>query len=244
MIREDKMDVARHRATTPPDGAQAQPSAVPLEPATLHDLRFRALLGATAWSGLPATVQQRFGRRLLPGTSVTYAGKIVGSRRTLLGVLLATTCRLIGAPLPLNDDLGVPAVVTITEDGEQGGQFWTRLYGRRHGFPQAIHSNKRFAGPTGLEEYLGWGFGIALTVTADATALRFHSDHYFFRVGRVRLSLPWWLEPGDLTISHVDRGDGWFAFILELRHPLVGALIHQTGLFRECTAAVREESMP
>jgi hypothetical protein len=199
----------------------------------LPDLRFRGLLGAAAWQRLPAPVRQRFSKRLAAGISVTYAGEITASRRNWIGGLLAQLCRLIGAPLPLGDELGVPAVVTVTEDGASGGQFWMRMYGQRHGFPQVIHSSKRFAGPTGLEEYLGGGFGIALTVSADARALHFHSDHYFVSIGGLHLHLPRWLAPGQLTISHVDCGDGSFDFILALEHALLGEVMHQTGHFRE-----------
>jgi hypothetical protein len=199
----------------------------------LGDLRFRALMGAQAWSRLPPAIRERFSKRLRAGAAVTYVGEIVESRRLRLGWLLAQLSRLIGAPLPLYDDIGVAAVVSVTEDAACSGQFWTRMYGRKRGFPQVIHSSKRFAGPTGLEEYLGWGFGIALAVSADAQALHFHSDHYFLSVGGWRLRLPRWLAPGTLTISHVDRGGGWFAFVLALRHPYFGEIMGQTGLFRE-----------
>ncbi len=208
----------------------------------LHDLRFRALLGAAAWSGLPIPVRQRFSRRLSPGASVTYAGEIVESRRTRFGKLIAQLCRLIGGPLPLYDEVGVPAVVTITEDSATGGQFWTRIYGRPCGFPQVIHSSKRFAGSTGLEEYLGFGFGIALAVSADSRAIHFRSDHYFMAVGRVRLRLPRWLGPGALTISHVDCGDGGFTFVLALRHSLFGEILRQTRVFHECLTRNVEEN--
>jgi len=206
-------------------------------PADLHDLRFRALLGEAAWGRLPQAVRERFSKRLRPGMAVTYVGEITESRRNGAGQALAQLCRLIGAPLPLYDDLGVAAVVTVTEDGQTGGQFWTRMYNQAHGFPQVIHSSKRFAGPTGLEEYLGGGFGIALAVSADETALHFHSRHYFLAVGParlgLRLQLPAWLAPGALTISHIDQGDGGFAFVLDLRHPLLGPMLRQVGLFRE-----------
>lgn len=200
---------------------------------TLGDLRFRALLGAAGWALLPPAVRARFGKRVRGGGSVTYSGSIVESRRSGAGWVVAQLARLVGAPLPLDTDLGVPAVVSVTEDPAGGGQFWTRLYGRRRGFPQVIHSAKRFAGPTGLEEYLGLGFGIALRVEARADRLLFHSDHYFFRLGGLRVRLPRWLGPGALTIAHVDEAGGAFRFELTLEHRLGGELIRQVGLFRE-----------
>jgi len=211
----------------------ANPAAPIDDKPVLHDLRLSALLGASAWAHLPPAVRRRFSRRLDANASVTYAGEVVESRRTRFGKLLAQFCRLLGAPLPLYDDIATPAVVTVIEDRATGGQFWTRMYGRKRGFPQIIHSSKRFAGPTGLEEYLGCHFGIALTLGADAGALHFHSDHYFVLLGAVRWRLPRWLEPGVLTISHIERGDGWFAFVLVLRHKLFGEIIRQTGLFQE-----------
>ena len=221
-----------------PDLSRAAPTA-PNAERGLHDLRFCALLGEASWSRLPPTVRRRFSKRLAPGAAVTYVGEVVESRRSRIGWLTAQACRLIGAPLPLNDDIGAPAVVTVTEDAANGGQFWTRMYGRQQGFPQVIHSSKRFAGATGLEEYLGGGFGIALSLSVDDQALHFHSDHYFLRLARWRFRLPGWLAPGALTISHIDRGGEDFAFVLTLRHPLFGQLIHQTGLFRE-----RRDSSP
>jgi hypothetical protein len=88
-------------------------------------------------------------------------------------------------------------------------------------FRGSFTATSRSAGPTGLEEYLGCGFGIALTVSADTQALHFHSDHYFVARGAVRLRLPRWLEPGALTISHIERDDGWFAFVLTPTPPAV-----------------------
>ncbi len=213
-----------------------------VEEAVLLDQRFRSLLGVAAWSGLPTAVRRRFSTRTEAGGAITYAGEVAECRRTVVGRLVAELCRAIGAPLPLSDDVGVPAIVTVTEDGATGGQFWTRMYGRSRGFPQVIHSSKRFKGPTGLEEYLGCGFGIALTVSADREALHFHSDHYFLALGSLRFRLPRWLAPGDLTISHVDRGKSGFAFVLALRHRRFGLIVQQTGLFHERFARGREES--
>ncbi|MCW3837048.1 DUF4166 domain-containing protein [Sphingomonas canadensis] len=197
------------------------------------DAPFRRLLGDTRWALLPPAVRRRFARHVAAGACVTYAGQVTECRMRGAGWLLAQACRLIGAPLPLGTDTGVAASVTVTgaEDGK--GQYWMRQYGRAHGFPQVIHSCKRFAGPTGLEEYLGLGIGIALRLDAADGSLLFLGDHYFLQLGRWRLRLPRWLEPGRLVIGHVDLGAGRFAFTLDLIHPWLGELVHQLAVFED-----------
>jgi len=202
-------------------------------PAPVDDLRFRRLLGAAAWERLPNAVQRRFAKRLAAGCAVTYRGRIESCAMNPAGWLLAQACRAIGAPLPLDRAPGMAAVVTVTEDGAGGGQVWSRLYARPRGFPQVIHSAKRFAGPTGLEEYLGGGFGIALTLHALEHGLRFTGDHYFVQLGERRLRLPAWLAPGRLDIDHEDRGSDGFTFTLTLRHRLLGLLVRQQALFAD-----------
>ena len=197
------------------------------------DFRFRALLGEEAWRALPAATRARFGKRVDQGHSVLYAGDIIECRISRIGWLLGQALRLIGAPLPLSSDEDVPASVCVTEDASHGGQFWTRIYGRRRGFPQVIHSSKRFAGPTGLEEYVGCGFGIALRCEVADGALHFISDHYFVQLAGFRLRIPHWLAPGRLRVSHIDCNHGWFAFVLLLEHRLFGEIIRQTAMFHE-----------
>jgi len=199
----------------------------------LCDMRFRALLGAHAWGALPEAVQRRFAKRLTGTALALYAGEVVETRFSRLGWFLAQLCRLIGAPLPLGRDKGVPALVSVSEDPLSGGQNWTRIYGRSHGFPQVIRSAKRFAGPTGLEEHVGRGIGMALTVTAFEDGLTFASDHYFWMVGSWRLRLPDWCGPGRTIVTHRDLGAGRFAFDLSLEHVLFGDLVHQHAVFRD-----------
>jgi hypothetical protein len=114
-----------------------------------------------------------------------------------------------------------------------GGQIWTRLYARANGFPQVIHSSKRFTGPTGLEEYVGHGVGMALTVHVEQRSLVFRSHHYFFELFGRHARLPAWMTPGKLSVTHAERGDGSFSFILDVSHPAFGLLIRQHAVFRE-----------
>ena len=204
-----------------------------LEPGPLGDLRFRRLVGDEGWGRLPAAVRERFGHRVAGCRTILYSGEIVECRISRAGRCLAQAARLIGSPLPLSRACGLPAAVSVTENPVSGGQHWLRIYARPRGFPQVICSCKAFAGPTGLEEYLGRGFGIALRVVADEEALHFVSDHIFWRCRGLRLRLPRFLLPGDLAVSHVDCDDGSFFFELRLHHRWIGELVHQRAIFRE-----------
>ena len=160
------------------------------------DLRFRTLLRAEDWTALPAAVRRRFSERVGGGDSVVYAGAVDAVHITRVGRVWCQLARLIGGPLPLCEATGAAAVVTVTEDTRSGGQVWTRMYARRGGFPQVIHSVKRFEGPTGLEEYVGRGVGMTLTVHVEDGRLLFRSAAYFAQLLGQRIALPRWLTPG------------------------------------------------
>ena len=213
-------------------------------PAPIADLRFRALMPRGQWDGLPEATRRRFGRRLGPGEAIVYRGITEHTRMNAAGKLLARLARLIGAPLPLPGLTdGGAAVVTVTEaaDGAGGGQFWTRQYARAHRFPQVVHSAKGFGGPTGLEEVVGGGVGMALTIRARGGVLLFEDAGYFVRALGRRLPLPRAVLPR-LTVGHEDlaatHGEG-FAFTLSLTHPLCGTLMDQRCVFTETRRAAR-----
>lgn len=219
--------------------AGAAPAAFPVSPPadeaglSAGDPRFRQLVGDAAWSELPAAVRRRFSKRLGADETAIYRGQVLSTRLSRAGRLLAWMARLIGAPLPLVDGATGPAAVVVSENPLLGGQTWLRIYNRAGRFPQAIHSAKRFQGPTGLEEYVGCGIGMTLRVTVEDRALVFRSADYFLEAGRWRFTLPKFLQPGQMCIVHRDRGDGSFDFGLQLCHPLLGRLVAQDAVFRD-----------
>ena len=201
--------------------------------APLGDLRFRALVPSAAWTSLPEAVRRRFCKDVDHGRTVVFVGEVTETRLSAAGRLLARAARLIGSPFPTTTDSGLPAVVSVSEDVATGGQIWTRLYARRTGFPQVIHSSKQFRGPTGLEEHVGGGVGMTLTVHVEDRALVFRSDRYFLDLLGRRLWLPAVLTPGNLSVTHSELGDGRFSFTLDVTHPRLGRLVWQRALFRE-----------
>jgi hypothetical protein len=213
---------------------------LPVTPASntilLDDHRFHDLLPDEDWGRLPLAIWRRFSKRFADGETVVYVGEVEEVSFTPIGWWLAQLARVIGGPLPTGTETGVPMVVTVTEDAASGGQIWTRICARSNGFPQVIHSAKRFAGPTGLEEYVGYGVSLALLISVEREALLFRSVGYALQIGWLRLPLPAWLTPGDLTVTHSDLGGGTFRFTLEIVHPRFGMLIRQSAKFREAAS--------
>jgi Domain of unknown function (DUF4166) len=201
-------------------------------PDGLIDLRFRQLVGEEAWAQLPEAVRRRFSKRIQPGQAVLYSGRVAETKLSGAGRILAAIARVIGSPLPDCDGATGAAVVSVMENDAHSGQSWTRTYERPGKFPQVVHSMKRFQGPTGLEEYVGAGIGMALRVTVEDSALVFRSVHYFLALGAWRLRLPHVLEPGRMEIVHRDLGSD-FAFELTLAHARFGRLVHQLAYFKE-----------
>jgi Domain of unknown function (DUF4166) len=213
--------------------AETAPAVSTPRHAELLDLRFRALVPEADWARLPPAVRRRFSKRLGEGESSVYVGRVVETDLSPLGWLLAQSLRLVGAPLPTTRVADVPSVVAVTQDGTGSGQIWTRLYARGSGFPQAIHSAKRFRGPTGLEERVGAGLGMSLRVLVEDRALVFRSERYFIDLPGLRLILPRWLTPGTLTVSHGATGARSFRFVLEIRHAWLGRLLRQEAEFSD-----------
>ena len=169
------------------DGVIKQITRLPASPPPsilLDDHRFRALLSDEDWGRLPLAIWRRFSKRLADGKTVVYVGEIDEASFSRTGWWLAQLARLIGGPLPTGSETGVPMIVTVTEDaGERRPDLDPHLRAQ-HGFPQVIHSSKRFAGPTGLEEYVGFGVSMALVISVEDEALFFRSVGYSLQIGR------------------------------------------------------------
>ena len=195
----------------------------------LTDGSFRALLGELAWRRLPRAVQERFSWKPAPGAEIRYAGVMTVVRSSVAGWLLAQACRLIGTPLAPYRGGDVPVTVTLSLD-EEGGIVWDRLYRFPGHAPVCCRSVKK-ATAEGLIECVGAGIGMWLKLSEQKGELHFRSTGYFWRRGRLRLAVPRWLWPGEMHVVHADLGGGWFRFRIAVRHPLLGEILFQDGIF-------------
>lgn len=197
------------------------------------DTCYRDLLGAAAWRRLPREVRLRFSKRIDRSAVAVYRGEVVVLELSAAGWLLAQATRALGGMLPNVPSATGLTIVTVTASDVPAGQLWTRSYPRPGRLPQVIQSVKHFGGPTGLEEHLGAGLVMRLTLHAEGQTLVFRSAGYAVTILGRTLTLPRWLSPGRCEVRHRAETDRRFSFTLTLDHPLLGRLLRQVAFYEE-----------
>jgi len=208
---------------------------------------YAALVGAR-WLDLPSAVRRRFEDSGVDTDKTPrcglYAGRVLETTLSPAGLFLAHLARLVGGPMPFTARARGATVVAVTPVANFGpdatdAQVWTRSYARPGSFPQVIQSAKCFAGPTGLEERLGFGLVMRLVTTVEGPSgsaeLVFRSNGYRLRILALDVALPALLSPGLCEVRHRDEGSGAFTFTLTIDHPLLGRLLKQVARYHDQT---------
>jgi hypothetical protein len=191
---------------------------------------FERLVGSAGWSRLAGDIRQRFSEKPRPGRPIRYIGVMQAVQCSLLGLLLAQCCRLIGTPFAPWRGSRVPVAISLVHAGEHAVT-WDRVYDYGWREPVLVRSTK-VSTPQGLLECVGCGLGMALEVFERDGALHFLSRRYFWRIGGLTLQLPALLGPGTAHVVHTDLGGGYFRFTMDFSHPWFGTVFHQDGVFR------------
>lgn len=193
-----------------------------------------ALLGPRGWARLPQAVRNRFARPVRAGEMLTYRGTMHKVSATGFGKLMAILARLVGAPVAHRTGTDVPCQVKLYHDHKRGGTVWERLYHFGSKTICAKTTKKAARDGTSLECFggaLGLGAGMVLDIFEADCALHFVSRHFFIEAFQVRFRLPDVLNPGQLVVTHRDRGNNSFQFLMTLTHPLLGEVMFQDGTF-------------
>jgi Domain of unknown function (DUF4166) len=197
---------------TPPDAAAA--------------VDYRQLVGAAAWSSLPAATRARFASH-----AAEYSGSMT-LHASRCGRCVAALCRVVGSPLPPASDVPLASTVRVEPDRATGGARWLRRYEFPHG-PVEISSVKALDASGSLVERLPMGLRMKLDVFARDSALHFVSAGYYFEWLGLRLPLPSWWLPGRTHVTHRDLGGGRFRFTMTVRHAWLGKLFDHDGVFTD-----------
>ncbi len=192
---------------------------------------FRPLVRGGGWSQLNSGIRVRFDEMATHPDLVEYVGRMEVDR-SKIGWCFAQICRLFGTPLAPYKGHDVPVAVNVFPV-ENGGMCWQRIYNFENCGKITVQSIKIVDQHAGLLECVGGGLGMRLQVYEENGALHFKSRRYFLDILGIRLPVPLLLTPGEVHVSQIDEGHGYFRFRLIFNHPWFGETFYQDGLFLE-----------
>ncbi|PZQ73853.1 MAG: DUF4166 domain-containing protein [Variovorax paradoxus] len=200
-----------------------------------HTPVFQTVLGDADWQRLGAVVRRHYGLRPRSEDHMTVRGRMDEVWHAPWAALLMPAGRLFGALVP-HTGRDVPIEVNYRCRPQDAGLYWDRCF---HFEGQPVfhfrsHMTVADAARHEVVEWVRFGLGLRLRVTAEEGALVFRDVGYVWRIGRLQLPLPLHLLLGR---AHVEErpvpGDaGAFTMKMAIGHPLWGEVFRYSGRFR------------
>lgn len=191
---------------------------------------FQAVLGAD-WSKLGPVIRRHYFLRPRSRDAITVAGTMDEVWHSPLArVLLVPFGRLFGGIVPYRGT-AVPIEVHYTARPGDATIHWDRVFrfpGRR---PFHFRSYMEPQSPGRVIEFVRFGLGIRLHVTAEDGALVFRDQGYVWRLFGRDIPLPMGLLFGRATVEERPADDHNFTMRLVMTHPVFGDLFRYQGRF-------------
>ncbi len=147
-----------------------------------------------------------------------------------LGRLFVTLGRLFDALVPYGGE-GIPVTVRNWSQRDSRAMFWHRTFnypGRR---PVVFRSRMEYAGGADIVEYVKYGLGIRMRLSAEGENLRYDSRGYQWDLGPLTLRIPDWLLLGKATIREIPESAERFRVEFTIDHPFWGRTFGYAGRF-------------
>lgn len=158
-----------------------------------------------------------------------------------IGRLFVTVSRLFEALVPFAGR-GIPVRVRNWSQADSRAMFWHRTFSYPGRQPVVFRSRMEYAGGRHIVEYVKFGLGIRMRLSAEGETLRYDSRGYVWNLGRVRLPIPDWLLLGRAVIREIPESDERLRVEFTIDHPLWGRTFGYAGRFIHVPAgeAVRQ----
>lgn len=190
---------------------------------------FQTVLGPD-WPMLGAIVRRHYTLRPFSRDAVTVRGVMDEVWHSGFAKALLPLARIAGALVPY-EGRDVPIEVHYTARKNRGTLHWDRVFRFPNRSPYHFRSHMELGERNEVIEYVRFGIGMRLAVTAEAGALVFRDMGYVWR-GFGRLwPMPLGLLLGRALVEEHPDGPDRFTMRMSLRHPLFGELFRYSGRF-------------
>jgi len=195
----------------------------------MHEPIFKTILGAD-WTKLGNIVRRHYSLKPYSEDYVRVDGVMEEIHHSLFAKLLIPFGLLFGAIVPYRAK-NVPISVHYTSCTNDTNLYWDRVFQLRP--DKLFHFKSYMQHTSGNEviEYVRFGVGMRLLVTAEDGAMVFRDAGYIWKVFGFNLPVPAGLLFGKAYVEERPIDENTFSMRLELRHPVFGILFHYRGQF-------------
>jgi hypothetical protein len=160
-----------------------------------------------------------------------------------VGRLFVTAGRLLDALVPFRGR-DIPVTVRNWSQSDSNAMFWHRTFRYPKRQPIVFRSRMEHAGGEEIVEYVKYGLGIRMRLSAEGDTLRYDSRGYQWKLGPLTLRIPDWLLLGKAVIREIPESAEAFRVEFSIDHPIWGRTFGYAGrfVFRENPARQARES--
>ncbi|MBE7183101.1 MAG: DUF4166 domain-containing protein [Methylobacterium mesophilicum] len=190
---------------------------------------FQSVIGS-GWSGLGPVIRRHYRLRPFSDDYVLVRGVMGEVHHGFVAKLLMPMARLFGALVPYRGR-DVPIEVHYRARPDSAGIHWDRVFHFPGRPPFHFRSSMAPVRDNEVIEFVRFGVGMRLLVTAEDGAIVFRDRGYVWRLFGRDWPLPLGLLMGKAYVEERPANEAEFTMRMRLRHPLLGELFRYEGRF-------------
>lgn len=190
---------------------------------------FKQVLGAD-WDRLGPIIRRHYFLRSFSDDYICVKGTMHEVHHSAFAKLLIPIARIFGALVPYRGT-DVPVEVHYTARRDDATIHWDRVFHFAGRAPFHFRSHMEQIGPNRVIEFVRFGVGMKLRVTAENGALVFRDEGYIWRLFGMDVPLPMGLLMGSAYVEERPVDNDNFSMRMTLTHTLFGKLFRYEGRF-------------
>lgn len=194
-----------------------------------NDPIFKQILG-TQWDELGPVIRNHYFLKPYSEDYICVKGEMDEIYHSLVAKLLIPFGLLFGAIVPYNRK-NIPIDVHYNSKPDSEKLYWDRVFklSPTKNFHFKSHMEQQSANE--VIEYVRFGVGMRLLVSAEEGALIFKDNGYVWKIFGVNIPIPMNLLFGNAYIEERPIDDENFSMKMIIKHPIFGVMFRYSGRF-------------
>ncbi len=191
---------------------------------------FKQILGDN-WDNLGKVIQDHYFLKPYSDDYICVTGEMDEIYHSHIAKLLIPFGLVFGAIVPYNDT-NVAIDVHYNSKRNDSKLYWDRVFKFKN--HKTFHFKSHMEQQSGNQviEYVRFGIGMKLAVSAKDGAILFHDKGYVWKVMGFKIPIPINLLFGNAYIEERPIDNEYFSMKMIIKHPLFGVMFRYSGKFK------------